>query len=91
MSQNIKLQVQTALNEYTTVTPYWFVSAFDDSYAEGSFRPLYDTTAFLQAKAYILKQPYSELVKYLDVPAFNVGDLFYVQNLVAALSASSTP
>jgi hypothetical protein len=42
-----------------------------------------------QARAYVLQQPFSELVKYLDVPAFERGDLFYIQNLVAALQAPS--
>jgi outer membrane protein assembly factor BamB len=88
LNQNILSKVQDALNEYTYVAPYWFVAGFDDSLGEGTFQPLYDYPALFQAKAYILKQPYSELVKWLDVPAFYRGDLFYIQNLVAALSAN---
>ncbi len=88
MNQHIYSQVQDAVNEYEYVAPYWFVSKFDDSYGEGTFQHLYDPPALFQAKAYILKQPYEELVKWLDVPAFYRGDLFYIQNLVAALSAA---
>jgi hypothetical protein len=42
-----------------------------------------------QAKAWILKEPRDELVKYLDVPGFPRGDLFYIQNLVAAIEADA--
>ena len=31
---------------------------------------------------------YEELARYVDVPAFSVGDLHYIDNLVAALEAS---
>ncbi|MBI5652434.1 MAG: hypothetical protein HZC40_18605 [Chloroflexi bacterium] len=87
MSQQIQSQVQTAVNEYNYVAPYWFVSNYDSSYGEGTFQPLYDVPAMFQAKAYILKQPASELTRWLDVPGFYRGDLFYLQNLVAVLNA----
>ena len=88
LNQQISSQVQAAIDEYNYVAPYWFVSKFDDSYGEGTIQHLYDTPALFQAKAWILKQPYNELVKWLDVPAFYQGDLFYIQNLVAALGAN---
>jgi hypothetical protein len=87
LNQHIYSQIQVAIDEYNYVAPYWFVTMFDDSYGEGSFQHLYDSPALFQAKAWILKQPYTELVKWLDVPAFYQGDLFYIQNLVAALSS----
>lgn len=85
LNEHIYFQIHNAVDEYEYVAPYWFVSKFDHSYGEGTFQHLYDYPALLQAKAYILKEPYAELVKYLDVPAFNRGDLFYIQNLVAIL------
>jgi outer membrane protein assembly factor BamB len=88
LNQHILSKVQEAIDEYNYVAPYWFVAGFDDSYGEGTFQPLYDYPALFQAKAYILKQPYNELAKWLDVPFFYRGDLFYIQNLVAALSAN---
>jgi hypothetical protein len=91
MSQHIKAQVQTAIDEYSYVAPYWFVSKFDNSTGEGTFQTLYDYPALFQAKAYILKESYGKLVKYLDVPAFQRGDLFYIQNLVAAIQAPPDP
>jgi hypothetical protein len=36
----------------------------------------------------ILKEPCGDLVKYLDVPAFFHGDLYYIDNLCAAIEAA---
>lgn len=87
LGERIKAQVQEAINEYNDVAPYWFVSKYDQTFREGNLQPLYDVYAIFQAKALILQEPREELVKYLDVPAFGVGDLFYIQNLVAAIEA----
>ncbi len=48
---------------------------------------LQDYNALFQARALIGKECREELLKYLDVPAFEVGDLYYIQNLVAAIQA----
>jgi len=79
--------MQEAINEYNLVGPYWFVSRYEASIAESASQNLYDYPAMFQAKAYILKEPKSELTKYLDAPAFERGDLFYIQNLIAAIEA----
>lgn len=79
--------VQAALNEYNTVAPYWFVSRFNAAFVESTFQNLYDYPTNFQARAWILKQSREELAKYLDVPAFERGDLFYIQNLTALLQA----
>lgn len=80
-------RVQEAVDEYQTIAPGWFVAKYDVSYSENTLQPLYDYHSLFQAKAQILQEPREELVKYLDVPAFARGDLFYIQNLVAALEA----
>jgi outer membrane protein assembly factor BamB len=90
LHDNALNKVQEAVNEYDDIAPYWFVSRFESMMNEGVMSPLYNYPAMFQAKAYILKENQSELVKYLDVPAFERGDLFYIQNLVAAISAGST-
>ena len=87
MGQQARSQVQVAVDEYAYVAPYWFVAKFDATFGEGTLRPLYDSPALFQAKAYILGQPYDELAKWIDSPAFPVGDLYYIQNLVATLAA----
>jgi hypothetical protein len=80
-------EVQTAFDEYNRVAPYWFVTNFEASYNENILQHLYDYDGMFAAAAFVLQRPREELVKYLDVPAFARGDLFYLQNLVAAIEA----
>jgi outer membrane protein assembly factor BamB len=87
LHQNAYSLVEGAIDEYNYIIPYWFVSKYDSTFEEGMLHHLYDSAVF-QAKAYILEEPYEDLLKYLDVPAFQRGDLFYIQNLVAALDAA---
>jgi len=83
-------KIQAAIDEYQRITPYWFVAGFPDTVGEAIHAPMYDVL-MLQAKAFALGQPASELVKYLDVPAFARGDLFYIQNLVTVIAAQDNP
>jgi hypothetical protein len=71
--------------EYENLAPYWFVSFATEGFGENALNPLYDSQALFLAKAWILNEPGAELEKYLDVPAFARGDLFYIQKLVAAI------
>jgi len=87
LHDNALADVQEAVEEYSEIAPYWFVSNFEVIHFEGATQHLYDHYALFQAKALVLKEPREELVKYLDVPAVEVGDLFYIQNLVAAIEA----
>jgi hypothetical protein len=89
MHQTIPGKVKGAIHEYNEVAPYWFVSNFEATHGESVIQHFYDYHALFQAKALILQEPRGELTKYLDVPAVEVGDLFYIQNLVAAIEASS--
>lgn len=91
LRQNALTKIQTALIEYESVGSYWFVAGFDDTYGEGTLQPLYDSPALFQAKAWILNEPYNNLVQWIDVPYFYRGDLFYIQNLATLLSNPSTP
>jgi hypothetical protein len=77
--------------ENSSNAPYWFVNKFEATHGEGVFQHLYDVISMFSAKAMILKESREELIKYLDVPAFARGDLFYIQNLVAAIEADSAP
>ena len=63
------------------------VSKAEVVFAEGTIQHQYDIQAIFQSKAWILREPQEDLVKFLDVPSTQVGDLFYIQNLVAALEA----
>lgn len=84
-----QIQMAAAIAEYEAAAPYWFVSRYEASLSEGIQRHLYDSPAIFQAKAYVLHESREQLSKYISAPAFAVGDLFYIQNLVAALSTYS--
>jgi hypothetical protein len=56
-------------------------------YGEGIVNPLFDSSALFDARAMILSEPREALVKVLDVPAFERGDLFYIHRLISALEA----
>lgn len=84
-----KSSVQSAINEYNYVVPYWMANAYEASSPERSIQVLYDPPALFQAKAYILKESQQELFKYLDAPFFIRGDLYYIQNLLATIKAGS--
>jgi hypothetical protein len=91
LKQNANAQVVAALNEYYELAPYWFVSRAEVVFGEGVINHLYDSPALFQAKALILGESYTELAKYIDVPAFERGDLFYIQNVIHALEADGAP
>jgi hypothetical protein len=82
-------KVDQALDEYTYLAPYWFEAKPETAFGEGVINHLYDYPSIYAAKAMILKEPYEELAKYIDVPATSIGDLFYLQNLVLAIQAGS--
>lgn len=82
-------KVQVAFDEYTHDAPYWFVTNYEATYNEITLQHLYDYHALFAVKAMILSDPREELARYLDVPGFARGDLFYIQNLILTLEAPS--
>jgi hypothetical protein len=80
-----------ALDEYQDVAPFWFAARHEAYPEEGIMHNLYERPALFQAKAWLADEPFEELAKYIDVPAFKVGDLYYIQNLAVALGAPSGP
>ena len=87
MNQQIPTEVREALAEYDYIAPFWFVTKFESVHNEGIISNLYNYVSLFQAKALILGETRQELTKYLDAPAFEVGDLFYIQNLALAINA----
>lgn len=81
-------EVEEAVDQYERLAPYWFVARAEEVQGEGVLAPLHHYHALFQAKALVLGQPYEELEIYLDVPAFTVGDLFYIDNLAATIAAA---
>ncbi len=89
LRSNILSTVEAAWADYNTVHPWWFISRACEGAAENNvICPLWDYHTLFQAKAQILQDSYEELVKYLDVPAFYRGDLYYIDNLCAAIEAA---
>ena len=100
---NIKSTVQSAINQFTkgiacpttsgvycAYIPMWFEAMNREVQGEGAASPYQQTHALFQAKALILKEGYNELAKYLDAPMM-VGDLYYIDNLIVTIQASSNP
>jgi hypothetical protein len=81
-------KVRAACRDYHEVHPHWFIARAEEGFQENVFCPLWDRHCLFQAKAMILHEPYEELAKYVDVPAFWRGDLHYIDNLCAALEAT---
>ena len=89
LNQNAKAKVQGAVNSYTMQVPFWSESLNREVFGENGSSPYQQTHALFQAKALILKEPYNELAKYLDAPMM-LGDLYYIDNLVAAIESACT-
>ncbi|MBI4137518.1 PQQ-binding-like beta-propeller repeat protein [Candidatus Roizmanbacteria bacterium] len=79
--------ILTALNEYQYVCPHWFMTRDHNSFQEASVHHIFDSHALFLAKAYVAQESQANLSKWIDVP-WMLGDLYYMQNLVAALEAS---
>jgi outer membrane protein assembly factor BamB len=88
LSSHASSKVENAVQEYTRMAPYWFVAWPETAFAEGVLNHYYDVYAIFQAKALILGESRQELSKYVDVPGFPVGDLFYIENLISLLEAN---
>ncbi len=56
---------------------------------ESPIQSLQDYGSVFQARAWILRERREKLDRFLDVPAFAVGDLSYLQQLVSLLEAST--
>jgi hypothetical protein len=89
--QNSLVKVQDAVKRYDHMAPYWFVGHNEEVQLENGITPYHQTHTLFQAKALILHQPYDELAKYLDAPIVPLGDLYYIDNLVAVLEAGDPP
>lgn len=78
------------LQRYQDIAPNWMDVHNGATQGEFTRMPYQQTHTMFQALAMVKKAPQSELVKYLDSPIVPVGDLYYIDNLVAVLEASSS-
>jgi len=75
------------LQKYQEIAPYWMVAHNGATQGEFTIMPYQQTHSLFQALAMVKKAPRAELIDYLDTPIVPVGDLYYIDNLVAALEA----
>jgi hypothetical protein len=87
LKQSIPTQVNTAISEYDWIAPYWVVTRYEASFGEFASDNLYTHQAMFLAKAYISSDTTGQLLKYIDAPAFNTGDLFFIQTLALTLQS----
>ena len=78
------------LQKYHDIAPYWMAAHNGETQGESAIQPYQQTHSLFQALAQVKKAPRSELIKYLDTPIVPVGDLYYIDNLVAILEATGT-
>jgi hypothetical protein len=83
-------KVTSTVAAHELIFPYWFYAKGTEMQGEGTLQPPQYYHGLFQAKARILKQSYAQLEPYLDAPAFAVGDLYYIDNLVAAIESACT-
>ena len=58
-----------------------------ETQGESAIQPYQQTHSLFQALAQVKGATYDELIKYLDTPIVPVGDLYYIDNVVATLEA----
>jgi len=99
---NAGARVEQVFAAWNWAQPYWHIPAAGECfvyldregvqpYVEGAAQDVYAHWAMFQAAANALKWSRSHLEKYLHGAAVYRGDLYYIQNLVAALRAGSGP
>ena len=94
---NARERVQQAVDYQNWAAPYWFIAGAQETtrvhsgrtFSEGYFSHIYEYMSQFQVRAWALKWPRSELEKYIDAPAVARGDLYHIQNLVAAIRAGA--
>jgi hypothetical protein len=75
------------LQRYADMAPYWMVAHNGETQGEFAIMPYQQTHSLFQALAMIKAASREELARYLDTPIVPVGDLYYIDNLVATLEA----
>ena len=96
LHEKAREEVQQAVRYYDWAAPYWFVSnaqettrfSTERTFMEGYHAHIYDTMSQFQARAYALKLSRPDLERYIDASSVRRGDLYYIQNLCAAIAAS---
>ncbi len=83
--------IMAILDKYQKIAPYWMQVHNGETQGESAIQPYQQEHSMFQALAMIKRAPQSELIKYLDTPVVPIGDLYYIDNLVATLENSGLP
>jgi hypothetical protein len=83
--------ILSILQKYQNIAPYWMQVHNGETQGESAIQPYQQMHSLFQALALVKRAPQSELIKYLDTPIIPVGDLYYIDNLVAAIENSGLP
>lgn len=87
LRQHALPKARDAIERYTRMAPYWMAGHNEEVQHENGLTPLQQTHALFQARAQILQASRDELAGFLDTPTVPVGDLYYLENLLATLEA----
>ncbi len=79
------------LQKYQAIAPYWMAAHNGETQGESAIQPYQQTHSLFQALSLVKHASRDELIKYLDSPIVPVGDLYYIDNLVAILEATTYP
>ncbi len=98
LRNNALPRVQEILAYEDWARPYWYIARAQECtryysqriFMEGYHAPIYDYFSLFAARAHILQLNQQELEEYLDAPAVWRGDLYYIQNLVYTMNASTS-
>ncbi len=84
-------KINDAINEYKYLGAFWFDGFNQNSFQEDIKQHLHDRPALFLASAYIQQLSFDQLSKYIDIPTFDRGDWYYIQDLIAVLRSSNEP
>lgn len=82
---DIVTTIRRGIAEYWSLAPYWYLAHFHAALNEATMGPLHDRS-MLQGLALFNETVQRDLFSVVDIPAY-VGDMLYIQNLVAVLEA----
>lgn len=88
LNTNARSAVDQAMAKYTADAPYWMQVAFGADIIEGGVGFIQNHQSLFNVHAYIYKDNFQELAKYLDVPNYERGDMYYIQNLTSLLAVA---
>ena len=83
--------VRDIVDTYQAIAPYWMQAHNGATQGEFTIMPYQQTHSLFQALARVKRASQQELSRRLDTPIVPVGDLYFVDNLVAALEAPVDP